>query len=73
MTITVKQDNKVYVLDEENKFVCAHIEAYVENSKDPSEAMYVCGDCDSYAPADVDGIDDEGHPEYRTPDTWEWQ
>lgn len=71
--MTAKQDNQVFVLNEDNEFVCAHLEAYVENSKNASEAMYVCGDCDSYAPAYIDGMDEWGHPEYKTPDMWEWQ
>jgi len=71
--ISVKQDSQVFVLNEDNEFVCAHLEAYVENPRDAHEAMWICDQCDSYAGADVDGIDDEGHLEYRTPDMWEWQ
>jgi hypothetical protein len=71
--ISVKQDNQAIILNEDNEFVCAHLEAYVENPQDAHEAMWICDQCDMYSGADVDGIDDEGHLEYRTPDMWEWQ
>ncbi len=71
--ISVRQDEQVFVLNEDNEFVCAHTEAYVENYKDPSEARYVCDQCDMYAPAIIDGYDEEGRYEYKTPEMWEWQ
>lgn len=71
--ISIKQDNQVFILNEDNEFVCAHEEAYVENRQDAHEATWVCDQCDMYTAAIIDGIDEWGHPEYRTPETWEWQ
>jgi hypothetical protein len=68
--ISIKQDNAVYILDEDNNFVCAHVDKFIDRDEDSS---WTCDDCEMYAPAYIDGIDDEGHPEYRAPEPWEWQ
>lgn len=71
--ISIYQDTQEFILNEDNNFVCAHINGYVQDSTDPENAMWVCEDCEMYSAAFIDGIDEWGHPEYKTPDTWEWQ
>lgn len=75
--ISVKQDKAVYILDEDCGFVCAHINNKLEPTCDwegnDDGNQFVCEDCGEYAPADIDGVDEWGHPEYKTPEMWEWQ
>lgn len=72
MNIAITYYPSHYVLDEDSEFTCPHTEAYVENPKDPTEAMWVCPDCEAYGYAKPDGIDDEGHLEYATPTKGDW-
>ena len=71
--ISVKHDEQVFILNEDNEFVCAHTEQYVENPRHPEDAVWICEQCDMYAAAFIGGISEEGYPEYRKPDMWEWQ
>ena len=69
--IAVKQDNQAFVLNEDNQFVCAHVN--MEFEPEIGESNWVCDDCEMYAPAYPEGIDEDGHLEYRAPEMWEWQ
>ena len=75
--ISIRQDKAVYILDEDNNFVCSHINYTKENATDwegnNDGYNFICDDCDMYAPAFIDGIDEDGRPEYNTPEMWEWQ
>lgn len=70
MTITVKQDNAVYILDEDFGFVCSHANTH------KGENYYDCEDCGAYAQITDSfyvGTDEWGNPEIREPKMHEWK
>lgn len=70
MTISIKQDGSVYILDEDYGFVCAH----VNNVR--GENFYDCEDCGAYATITDEfyvGEDEWGRPEIREPKFHEWK
>lgn len=71
MQISVKQNNGVYILNEDNEFVCAHINKSIDRD-DVNDHNWHCHDCDQWAMAIPEGDDEWGHAAYAEPKAWEW-